>query len=85
MTEFIGLCRKQVEGENQRAAAVRRSGLRVAGRLLVRSRIAMKTSVRVQLETVSSDAAIPVWFIRRGSHGDETTIAPWESEPLIAI
>jgi hypothetical protein len=39
VTEFVGLCRKQVEGEQLgilRIAAVRRSGLRVAGKLLVR-------------------------------------------------
>jgi hypothetical protein len=39
VTEFVGLCRKQVEGEQLGIvgiAAVRRSGLRVAGKLLVR-------------------------------------------------
>jgi hypothetical protein len=60
-TGSAGFCRKQVEGE--RFAAVRCSGLRVTGKFTGWSQLNIeqqKTSVRVQLETVSSDAAIPV-------------------------
>jgi hypothetical protein len=54
-----------------RFAAVWRSRLCVTGRFagVIAAKYEYKTSVRVKLETVSSDAAKPVWFLLREFHG----------------
>jgi len=80
---LVGLCRKQVEGERYAVSgmpAVRNR--RCADSKTADSR--KKTSVRVQLETVSSDAAIRFGsssMVPMATNGSR----PRGSEPLIAI